>query len=138
MIKNICLVLLIAFCSINQLNAQKFFNLSDDRFKGRFSTFFDEGEVEIRSWYHYVVTRKDKKNYILREFYMDDVNGPQITAEVRFDKKSLKNREGQATYWHENGYKAREGLYADNKQVALHIIQPFFSRQNGSFSLALT
>lgn len=80
-------------------------------FKGKYAKFLGEGEVEVRSWYHYMVARNASQNYILRVFYPEK---KLLTFELTCKDRNGQEKHGPARFWHENGRKKGEGAFKNN------------------------
>lgn len=108
----ISILLLLASCST--MRQQGLYSDSSATFKGRYANFLEEGEVETKSWYHYVQSEKTDDTYMLRVFFPET---RQITREETYADKKLTTLHGQAMYWHENGNKNRQGMYSAGKET---------------------
>lgn len=75
---------------------------------GKYAEFFDEGEVEIASWYHYVKSRTADSTYILRVFFPET---RQITALEHYRDEDLTKINGTAKYWYDDGSFKEEYTY---------------------------
>ncbi len=88
------------------------FQKNGNTFKGKYNDHLKSDEVEVRSWYHYMVSKKSNGAYILRVFYPEKM---QCTNEATYTSNKLQIKNGPATTWNDNGGKSSEGNYLNNK-----------------------
>ncbi len=86
---------------------------TSSEFRGKYKQFFDPGEIEIFSWYHYVTTKTVDEKYVLRIFYPEK---KQLTSKVSFQSKNLKIKEGLSQRWFDSGNFKSEGNFHNNKE----------------------
>jgi len=90
------------------------FSATSPQFKGKYKAFFQQGETEMTSWYHYVKTKTPNGKYILREFFPETMT---ITSEVTYADPTIRIADGKSTFWWENGNKQGEGMVTQNKEI---------------------
>lgn len=103
-------VMIISFsCSPQQIGQRLF----KSQFKGKYASYLESDEKEIKSQFHYVESVSKNGKYIRRFFFPETM---QITSELRYSDKAMRVLEGPAKLWHESGYLKEEGIYRSNKK----------------------
>lgn len=82
-------------------------------YKGKYAAYFEPGEEEIYSWYHFVITRNEKGRYIKRVFYPE---ARSMTSEMTYNDPSGLIANGPAKKWWDNGNLQSYGTYHQNKR----------------------
>lgn len=82
-------------------------------FPGKYADFLNEGEEEILSRYHFVVSKSADGHFIRRTFFPETF---QLTNEEHFLDQSLKVRNGLNRAWYDNGELKHEINYVENKK----------------------
>ncbi len=97
------------------ISAQKSnFTDSSKQFENRYTDYLKEGEKIKKSWYHYVITETEDKEYFARVFYPET---RQIISLVQYKSSKCKVKNGYAMYWTDEGTLTSEGNYKDNQRV---------------------
>ena len=89
------------------LSAQK----ADRRFPGRYTDDLQQGEKEIFSSYQHLLSSKPGGGFILRTYFPET---RQLVAYAEYTDRKLKNRQGPARYWYEDGGLREEGVYIND------------------------
>lgn len=92
------------------------FGDSSKKYRDKYSDQLNEGEEIKKSWYHYVTTETDNKEYFARIFYPDT---KQITSYEQYKSKKCKIKSGIAKYWTDEGILKSEGFYKENLKVGI-------------------
>lgn len=80
------------------------------------TTYFSESwkpTIERNAKYYRKSYKKAKRQYVVKDYYMDGT----IQMEGVYKDRKLKKRNGFFTYYHENGKKHMEGNFVKNKRV---------------------
>ena len=108
------LILTIIFCALSASAQESKFKDSSKQFKNRYADYLKEGEKINKSWYHYVTTETENKEYFARVFYPET---RQIISLVQYKSSKCKVKNGYAMYWSEQGTLTSEGNYKDDKRI---------------------
>ncbi len=81
------------------------FQNNASKFYGKYSADLESGEKEIRSWYHYMVSKKENGKYVLRIYYPDT---KQITDYIEYRDDLLRFQDGKVIKWRDDGSKKSE------------------------------
>ena len=99
------LPLLLLFCL--WLPAQK----GERRFQGRYAEDLAAGEKEVFTTYQHMLSSKPGGGFILRTYFPET---RQLVAYAEYTDRKLKNRQGPARYWYEEGGLREEGVYIND------------------------
>jgi len=125
-IKTILLFTTFILLSTVQLFAQKSkFNDSAKKYKTKYADQLNEGEKIKNSWYHYVTTETENKEYFARVFYPDT---KQITSYEQYKSKKFKTKSGITKKWSDDGVLKSEGFHKENKRIGLW---KYYNRKEG-------
>ena len=103
------------------------FTNDSSTYKGKFRDQLSEDEIEVRSWYHYVVSRKPDGTYVLRVFFPET---KQLTHLTEYKDLSLKVQHGIVQEWWDDGSKRFEYIMKDGLEEG-----PYTSFSDGSVSV---
>ncbi|MDX1350114.1 MAG: energy transducer TonB [Putridiphycobacter sp.] len=82
-------------------------------YEGKYTTFLNEGEIEQRSWFHYMVSVDGNGTYVVRTFYPETRT---MTAQISYRSKMTLVKNGPAMEWYDDGSKVYEGTYLAGKR----------------------
>ncbi|MBK8626276.1 MAG: energy transducer TonB [Saprospiraceae bacterium] len=83
------------------------------QFNGKYNSFLEEDETEIKTEYHTIFSKKSDGSYVFRQFFPET---KQITELITYaSDKNTKN--GKYARWSDDGILRSEGNYKNNQEI---------------------
>lgn len=89
---------------------------NNQQFKGKYTSFLNEDETELRSWYHFVYSERSDGTFIKRTFFPETMT---LTHYEEFKEDCSAVRNGRAKYYWDDGTPHSEGNFVNDQHEGL-------------------
>jgi len=116
---------LLCLIAVNSSAQKSNFINSSKKYKNKYLDKLNDNEKIKKSWYHYITTETDNKEYFARVFYPET---KQIISYEQYESKKFKVKSGVSKKWTDEGILKSEGFYKNNERIGLW---KFYNRKDG-------